>query len=94
MGTAFVSGMTVPVRLDDISEGGMAIITAANPPPGLLMDVEFPLPIKALGTVRPVRVKAKVMHSVCSRNVDGFKVGLSFVNLDPTTRSVIADFLK
>lgn len=93
-GTALLSGMAVPVRLTDISEGGMGVIAAANPPAGLQMDLEFPLPIKALGKVRPVRVKVKVMHSVCSAEVDGFKVGLSFVGLDPTTASAIKDFLK
>lgn len=70
------------VRTLDMSLGGMGIVAQANPRPGTLMAIRFMLPLKPSGYV-PFEAKAKVAHSVYSASEQGFKIGLSFIDLAP-----------
>ncbi|MCX9157363.1 PilZ domain-containing protein [Niveibacterium sp. 24ML] len=81
------------VRSVDISLGGMSIIATANPPSKTSCVLRVGLPAGAQG-IKLVEVEAKVLHSVFSGREDGFKVGLSFVNLGAEARQAISSYLS
>lgn len=90
--TVHVAGQTVRVRTMDISVGGMAIVAAVNPPPGMTFELEFDLLIGS--RVVTIRAKAQVMHSVLSSAESGFRIGLSFLSIDPASVSAIEQYLR
>lgn len=80
------------VRTLDMSVGGMGIVAQANPRPGTLMAIRFMLPLKPTGHVA-FEAKAKVAHSVYSASEQGFKIGLSFIELSPEAAAAAARFV-
>lgn len=81
------------VRTLDMSVGGMGIVAQANPRPGTLMAIRFMLPIKPTG-YHPFEAKAKVAHSVYSASEQGFKIGLSFVDIAPEAAAAAQRFIS
>jgi hypothetical protein len=81
------------VRTADISIGGLGIVAAANPPPGLICRVVLTLP-NSSGGARQVEVTGKVAHSVYSSRSGGFQIGMVLLNLDSAATSAIVDYLN
>lgn len=81
------------VRTADISIGGLGIVAAANPPPGLICRVVLTLP-NSSGGARQVEVTGKVAHSVYSSRSGGFQIGMVLLNLDAAATSAIVDYLN
>jgi c-di-GMP-binding flagellar brake protein YcgR len=81
------------VRTLDLSTGGMGIVAQANPRPGTLMGIRFMLPLKP-GGYHPFEARAKVAHSVYSASEQGFKIGLSFIDLSPEAAAAAQRFVS
>lgn len=71
----------------------MAIVAAANPSTGTTFTVQFRLNQHAHGFVTVVAT-ARVAHTIFSAEENGFKVGLTFVDLSPESTQAIARFMK
>lgn len=84
---------TFEVRTIDLSAGGMGIVASANPRPGTVLSIRFAVPLGSRGQAM-FESKARVVHSVFSSAESGFKVGLSFVELPPTSAAVAIQYLS
>lgn len=76
-----------------MSAGGVGIVANSNPPLGATLEIKFDIPDKADGFIT-IRSQARVMNSVYSLQVNGFRVGLSFIDLDPSFSEAIKQYLK
>ena len=83
---------SIEVRVLDVSVGGMAIVAAANPRPGITFTIKIPIPTRPTGAVI-IEAQAQVIHSVLARDQDGFKVGLRFVDLRDDAALAIRQYL-
>lgn len=83
---------TFAVRTLDISSGGLAIVAAANPRPGVQFLIRFPLAQKN-GPHALFEARVRVVHSVFSSAEGGFKLGLSFVELPPASAILLIQAL-
>lgn len=81
------------VRTSDISMGGLGIVAAANPPPGLVCRLSLVLPSSDGGGVR-IEVTAKVAHSVYGSRSGGFQIGMVLLNVSAAANSAIVDYLN
>ncbi len=82
----------IHVRLLDVGEGGVGVLTAVNPPPRLRCTVRFAIP--AIGGVVAVEAQVCVVHSVLSGSLGGFVVGLQFTQIAPQAQEAILKFLR
>lgn len=83
----------LPVRLLDVSAGGVGVLASANPPLRARLTVRFsvPGPAKAASVVE---AQVQVAHSVLSGTHGGFVVGLQFTLLSPQSSMAIIKFLQ
>lgn len=79
-------------RIADVSVGGMGVVAAINPPPRMLCEVRFLLPMPPHGNAA-LDLQARVVHSVLSRCEGGFLIGLQFVKLTPEQKTLIERFI-
>ncbi len=86
------AGQSYEVRTIDISAEGVGIVASANPRLGTPFDLRFSIPLKPTGSAA-VAARAKVIHSVLSRDEAGFKIGLKFVSPDAQLTAAIRQFL-
>lgn len=87
-----VGGRAFEVRTFDISTGGMGIYAEINPKIGVVIEIQCSLLTRSKGPVQ-VQTMAKVAHSVYSSDGRGFKVGLTFVDLDPPSAYAISLYM-
>lgn len=85
-------GKTFTVQTLDISLGGLGILAPANARNGARLAVQVTLPAAAGAPVR-IEVPVVVAHSILSRELDAFKVGLQFRSLDPKAESAIRHYV-
>ncbi len=90
--TVRVAGQALQVRTLDVSVSGVAIVAAVNPPAGMRLELEFLLPGRK-GVV-PVRARGQVMHSVLCGAENGFRVGVTFTELDDASRRAIEAYVR
>jgi c-di-GMP-binding flagellar brake protein YcgR len=83
----------VPVRLLDVSAGGVGVLASSNPPLGARLAVRFSVPSMGKGA-SIVEAPVQVAHSVLSGTHGGFVVGLQFTSLSPQSSMAIIKFLK
>lgn len=81
-----------PVRTFDISAGGLGIVASANPRTGTGLEVDFSVPLRPKGST-PLRLSAKVAHSVLAGSEGGFKIGLVFTDLPKEAAQAIMDYI-
>ena len=84
---------TFEVRTLDISEGGAAIVAAANPKSGTVFQIRMAIPRKAKDSI-PIEAEVQVMHSIFVNSEQGFRIGLRFVRIEPAAAAAITQFLK
>lgn len=83
------------VRTADVSIGGMAIVTPLNLKKDVMLVIRFTIPERSRNSpAADLFLHVQVMHSVLARDVDGFKVGLRFVNIDAKSQEVLRDFVS
>lgn len=82
----------IAVRLLDVGEGGVGVLTAVNPPPRLRCGVRFAIP--AVGGAIAIEAQVQVAHSVLSGSLGGFMVGLQFTQIAPQLQEAILKFLN
>jgi c-di-GMP-binding flagellar brake protein YcgR len=87
-----LAGRAFEVRTFDISSGGIGIYAEINPKIGMVVELQCTLLTRTKGP-QPVQTMAKVSHSVYSSDGRGFKVGLTFVELDPPSAQAISLFM-
>lgn len=80
------------VHTQDISLGGMGVVSPLNLPYELLCEMHFTLPREPAG-MDVLAVSVRVVHSILSGRQRGFLVGLQFVNLPPNTLATISRFM-
>ncbi len=81
------------VRTADISTGGLAVVSQKHVLPGSRVSVWVRLPGGG-APGKALEVMAEVMHSILAGSVDGFKVGLSFVELNASATETIAQYIS
>lgn len=88
-----IDGKIITVKVQDVSTGGMGILVNSNPSIGATLEIEFNIPDKSSGFIK-IRSQARVMNSFYSLQVNGFRVGLSFVDLPPSSSEALKQFLN
>lgn len=83
---------TIDCRTLDISPGGLSLSAPRNFPAGQRCTVSFVLPLKH-GKLHPMTCLAQVAYGVISR-VDGFKLGLKFLDVDSATAAALVEYTK
>lgn len=84
----------IPVRTVDISPSGLGIVASANPPPQTFCVMRISIPRRSTGLAQTFNVQTRVVHSVLSREHDGFKIGLVFIEPSDVVVTAIRDFLS
>lgn len=74
----------------EVSEGGMALLSARPVSPGTRCGVAFDIP--SSGADKPVRATVKVLHSSFI-GPEGFRIGVTFVELDSESADAIRAFV-
>lgn len=87
-----LGGRSFEVRTFDISPGGMGVYAEINPRIGLVLQVECVLLTRSKGPME-MQATATVAHSVYSSDGRGFKVGLTFTDIDPPSDYAISLYL-
>ncbi len=82
-----------PVRLIDISEGGLRISCSVNPPLLSVSVIRLALPNPQRTGMVMVEVRVQILNSIYARTESGFRVGLKFLDLPAATRSSISAYL-
>ena len=83
---------TIECRTLDVGPGGVSLSAPRNFPAGQRCTVSFVLPLKH-GKLHPVNCLAQVIYGVISR-VDGFKLGLKFMEVDSATAGALVEYTK
>lgn len=91
LATVRVAQHVFQVRTLEINPSGIALAVAANPPVGMLLELDLSIPVRG-GPAR-VHAKGQVTHSVLSSAEGGFRVGVKFVALDEAARNAIDTYL-
>lgn len=79
----------LPVRIHDVSLGGMSVIAPVNLPAQTIVRVRTLLPLKPAGRL-PAELPCTVQYSVLSSAGGGFQVGMHFGALPEAVRAAIA----
>lgn len=79
----------LPVRIHDVSLGGMSLIVPVNLPAQTGVRIRTSLPLKPAGRL-PAELPATVQYSVLSSAGGGFQVGVNFGTLPEPVRAAIA----
>jgi c-di-GMP-binding flagellar brake protein YcgR len=82
----------LPIRLTDISAGGLGAVAAVNLALKTACTIQFGVPAKA-GASKVLETRAAIALSIFSNAEDGFKVGLQFVGLPPAAANAISQYL-
>lgn len=80
------------VRTSDVSIGGLAVVAPVNLKKDVMLVVRFAVPVRNLPAA-DLFLHVQVMHSVLARDVDGFKVGLRFINIDAKSQDILREFV-
>jgi hypothetical protein len=88
---ALPGGAERDVKTWDLGADGMSILSPKPIPPGTRCRLSFELPQGDKST--PVSVPGKVVYCSFS-GADGFKVGISFVDMDADSVAAIAQFAQ
>ncbi len=80
------------VKTIDISEGGIAVVAERNPKPETACVIQVEIPLHD-GKKYGIHSKAVVMHSIYSRQENGFKIGLKFLDLSDEKKHLIQNFI-
>jgi len=82
-------GIARSVATWDLGQDGMSILSPRPISPGTRCLVRFEVPLH--GSSTDVSVQAKSVY--CSfMGIEGFKVGMVFIHVDPPDATVISDF--
>jgi c-di-GMP-binding flagellar brake protein YcgR len=76
----------------DLAKGGMAVVTDWNLPLGTLLALKMGLATPN-ASVRTLVLRARVVNATLAGSVGGFRLGLQFINVDPTSAQVIERWL-
>lgn len=79
------------VKTWDLGVDGMSILSAKPIPPGTRCRLRFELP--QADAAKPLEVPVKAVYCSFS-GIDGFKVGMSFTDLDAASATAIEEFSK
>jgi c-di-GMP-binding flagellar brake protein YcgR len=81
-------------RTADISRGGLSLIVPVNISAGAKCLMRVGIPKKGCGASQSYDLQVKVLHSVFSRQEDGFVLGLQFLELPAAANEAITQFLE
>lgn len=76
----------------DISAGGLAVRSSMNFPAGVLCRINVSIPITN-GALN-FESEAKIEHSIYSRYEAGFKLGISFTEIEPSLQTAIVCLMR
>lgn len=93
--TAFVllTDKKVAVKTENISVGGLCILTETNLKNNIQFHLLIHLPSKNKIPACSFKALVSVVHSVYSNHDGGFRVGLRFIKIDPHAKSQIQKFV-
>ena len=80
-----------PIRLYDVSLGGVGLLCTLELQPGFVRMLRFALPVDPPNQVRAV---FKVMHCVKHSLFDGYRIGGEFKELDAESREIIQRYIE
>jgi c-di-GMP-binding flagellar brake protein YcgR len=86
----------VEALMQDLCEGGMAIITDYNIPPETILSIKFTLMNLSLSSekrIRIMRMTGQVRYNMPA-NKKEHRLGVCFIEIDQEDRLAIADFVK
>jgi c-di-GMP-binding flagellar brake protein YcgR len=89
----FDGNRSLLVQTLDISADGISVVAPENLQPGTVFEIRPRLPQKQ-GGITKIQSRATVAYTVLSSAVDGFKVGLRFVEISASTAAAIQSYLK
>lgn len=89
---AFSATQIFEVKTYDIGLGGVGVIADVELKPGAELFVRIPLP--AMPDIVIIETRAKVAYSILGNDMEGFRIGLRFLNLDANASSALRQFLK
>lgn len=89
---ALGGGHSLDVRIIDISEGGLGLVSQRPLPLGSHFVLRWALP-DADGEPQAVQATACVTHSVLSGALAGFRVGVRFVQVDGPVSRLIRQYV-
>lgn len=80
-------------RTLDLSMTGVSIVTAVVPPQGAACTIKFSVPLATRGS-RNIEVAARIIYSILSGPLHGFRTGLEFMDVLPEVGSAIKSFIE
>lgn len=80
-------------RTLDVSATGICVVLAETLPAGIECMVGFEMP-DGTGMRKRVQSRARIVHSVLSKQSDGFKVGMQLLQPPEETRRAIEMFIR
>ena len=89
---AFSPTQIFEVKTFDISLGGVGIIADLNLKLGTALFVRIPLPVMPKTVF--IETRAEVTYSALANDMQGFRIGLRFLELDANATSSLRQFLK
>ena len=87
-----IGGQRLEVRTLDISISGVGVATSMNPRTGLAVSLLLAPPDARRGTAR-IEMPVTVVHSILTRELGEFKVGLRFAEISPTALDAVKKYL-
>jgi c-di-GMP-binding flagellar brake protein YcgR len=84
-----------PAFVQDISEGGLGLLTNSEIPPEALLKVKFSLTNKnEQGAKKTQNFELDVQVCYCMRVKNAYRVGVSFVNIVMSERLFVSNYIK
>jgi c-di-GMP-binding flagellar brake protein YcgR len=83
-------GPALNCKTIDISLGGISLMVPSQLPPGL--PCSFVFEARLNGQIRKIAAKAKVVYAILS-GTEGFRTGLSIVEIDSASNKALAELM-
>lgn len=93
-----VGNKEVHAIMQDLSEGGIALLTSQRIPVSSALSIEFILfndtAVSDEDRVRPMYMDGEVRYCLVEKEKETYRLGIRFSNLVEADRNAIADFVK